>query len=852
MEHLMVSMMLALLALLRGADAEPGIGYALEFGAHAETSSPKTRLDGLDGLQSLGWTISAWLKYADLSGSVYMTDVSLVSSADGNLMNGFGGPGANTFAFSNGVSYSGFLPTADYATWHHFAMSFDFPTATVTQFVDGTNVKQWSVSSYSFLETWANDTALNLGLMCYHGAEGTARECMTNRFFMGQMDDVAFFVGALSDAELAERWNSSLTQRLVDGLEPSLAIFYDFNDPLSSPGETANLGYAGADYDLVHGRLDMTKTGTLYLSTDLTREGVLASPNVVPSAQIARKAAEPNSTPHVTYAAPGATIDLAAVLGMASGQIYTTPVPFNATTVLLDVPTAKGGTAIVHLVPFEAPAPPEARWCSVSTSEDVPLMMQLLSGKGHTWNEATLRVLARPPTRGVLYQQERKEGRSLARPVTKAGDLFELSANVLYVPEKNAFGDPFDSFLVFFRLNGTNDGGGPDGVYESEPFNMTISISPLDDIPTVRDWSLRIDEDSASVGLESGHEIMLELSDSELGQVLAGHITRLPSQGTLFTVNSSGHRTPIDAEYNPFDIGSPVLRQYLSRVVAVSSFWGSNPPYSGYHPLGILGVPDCENNLESSECSPDQAWVSDLTRFPELGTHVLLNSHTAYVRAVHEVGSAIGGTEGALDLEMHQARRGPDAISLQTNCPSTLARPLQSASAEPVSPPTVLQVECFRRLWQLAAVLHGPARNDHDVPLGLPEQDGGRRPERRVWPSCVAHCQSLRHHPHVGCNLVPRAEGLRGRRADGRRWQVWATVRVLAPSVRPLPRLPAVHRVHRGRSGHPCLHLRHCDWDASRCRLDRRNPRAKPVSRGGLGRGVGANVRGQPAAGARQ
>ena len=706
--------MLALLALLRGAEAKPGIGYALEFGAHAEISSPKTRLGRLDGLQSAGWTISAWLKYKDLSGSVLMTDISLVSAADSNLMNGFGGPGASTFAFSTGLSYSGYLPTGDFAEWrarsplssaarcaltsivlcvcrHHFAMSFDAPTATVTQFVDGIDVKQWSVSSYAFLETWAEDAALNLGLMCYHSAEGTARECTTNRLFMGQMDDVAFFVGALSRSELAERWNSSLTQRLVDGLEPSLAIFYDFNDPLSSPGEAANLGYAGADYDLVHGRLDMTETGTFYVLTDQT-EVAIASPNVVPLAPIARKAAEPDSTPRVAYAAPGATIDLAAVLGMAAGQSYTTPVPFNATAVLLDVPTAQGSTAIVHLVPLAAPAPPEARWRSFSTYEDVPLAMQLLSGQGHNWNEETLRVLARPPTRGVLYQQERKEGRSRARPVTKAGDLIELSANVLYVPEENGFGEPFDSFSLYFRLNGTNDGDGPNGVYESAPFNMTISISPVDDIPAVRDWSLRIDEDSAGAGLESGHEITLELSDLELGQVLTGYITRLPSQGTLFAVNSSGHRTPIGADYNPFDVGSPVLRQYLSRVVAVSSFWGSNPPYSGYHPLGILGPPDCGNNLVSSECAPDQAWVGDATMFPELGTHVLFNSHTAYVRAIHPVGSAIGGTEGALDLEMHQARRALDAIFLaQAPCSSTLARSFPSA--EPVSPPAVLQVE---------------------------------------------------------------------------------------------------------------------------------------------------------------
>ena len=58
-------------------------------------------------------------------------------------------------------------------------------------------------------------------------------------------------------------------------------------------------------------------------------------------------------------------------------------------------------------------------------------------------------------------------------------------------------------------------------MYESAPFNVSIDISPEDDIPTVRDMALRIDEDSASFGLASGHEITLQLNDSELGQVLA-------------------------------------------------------------------------------------------------------------------------------------------------------------------------------------------------------------------------------------------------------------------------------------------------------------------------------------------
>ena len=61
------------------------------------------------------------------------------------------------------------------------------------------------------------------------------------------------------------------------------------------------------------------------------------------------------------------------------------------------------------------------------------------------------------------------------------------------------------------------------------------------------------------------------------------------------------------------------LDQYASHVLRVSSFWGA-PPGSAYHPLGILGPPDCEFNLVGNECAMDQQWVGDDELYPELGT----------------------------------------------------------------------------------------------------------------------------------------------------------------------------------------------------------------------------------------
>ena len=71
----------------------------------------------------------------------------------------------------------------------------------------------------------------------------------------GDVDDVAIFAGALTAAELAARWDQSLTDRAASGLEPDLVLFWNFNDPLAEPGYIRNIGTAGAGYDLRLGAL---------------------------------------------------------------------------------------------------------------------------------------------------------------------------------------------------------------------------------------------------------------------------------------------------------------------------------------------------------------------------------------------------------------------------------------------------------------------------------------------------------------------------------------------------------------------------------------------------------------------
>ena len=99
---------------------------------------------------------------------------------------------------------------------------------------------------------------------------------------------------------------------------------------------------------------------------------------------------------------------------------------------------------------------------------------------------------------------------------------------------------------------------------ETAEVEWTISVKGVDDLPSVTSMAFAFDED----GVAGGHALLLNLSDFELNQVLAGHVTKLPAKGTLYSLDDDGGRTAITEAFNPFDVGMPVVRQFLSRVLA--------------------------------------------------------------------------------------------------------------------------------------------------------------------------------------------------------------------------------------------------------------------------------------------
>eukprot|EP00966_Prymnesium_polylepis_P003701 84647-Prymnesium_polylepis.1 len=108
-------------------------------------------------------------------------------------------------------------------------------------------------------------------LACLYRSHGSTARSPVPRLagpasvYTGEMDDLAIFSGALSQAAIAERWNASLSARLFEGLEPHLPIFYDFDGAHTMP-HVPNLGHAGGEYNLTLGRVPKVRRCDLMMA----------------------------------------------------------------------------------------------------------------------------------------------------------------------------------------------------------------------------------------------------------------------------------------------------------------------------------------------------------------------------------------------------------------------------------------------------------------------------------------------------------------------------------------------------------------------------------------------------------
>jgi hypothetical protein len=574
-------------------------GYVASFTAYSQVAG--TRVPTLNASNSeiarlaSGLTVSMWMRFHDPGpalGGVAHSPFNLVKSSDANFLNLFQGENGG---WEFGTQAPATVSTLGESSreWHHYVFAWESVSGSRTHYVDGVAVSQDTAGAgASFLDEGA---FIHLGMGChpytYYDADQYT-SCLQLSAFHGEMDDVAVFAGALSDDDVASRWNASLTDRLSAGEEPDLVIFWNFNDPISDPGWIANLGRAGSDYDLRLGALPkpgyQNIFGSRHIEAGQLRDFI--APAIVSGTDSSNwtvpKALD-SAAPIVTTASAGETV---AVSEYSTTLSYTAPSTLVTTSVVTTTDTY-GNAVAVHVVPRVAPVVPASTYLSLTGREDTNLWIWLF-GTCASGGMISARV-TRLTGSGTLFSVPRSDSDSRALPITNVGQrIVGSAAYVLYVPHADSYGRPSDSFEYVLEADGLT----------SQTATVVINIEGQNDLPTGQSDILTLTEDS----VPNGVLIRLNATDAEMGTALERVIKQLQTKGRLFQTSDgtlSGARTPILTPYNLFDVGS-MIEQYASRVISVSSFWGS-PPYAGYHPLNFLGPPDCSTY---GECPMEADW----------------------------------------------------------------------------------------------------------------------------------------------------------------------------------------------------------------------------------------------------
>ena len=232
--------------------------------------------------------------------------------------------------------------------------------------------------------------------------------------------------------------------------------------------------------------------------------------------------------------------------------------------------------------------------------------------------------------------------------IVRGQPVASIDSWVTYQPNENLYGRLLDSFTYAVYLEGY-----PHII--SNNVTISIDVEPYNDLPTTSPPpTIELVEDAHPQG------VLITLPSFDQERIDDGHergtdvdivISRLPTKGRLFQTSNGaldGSRTEITSAWSgssPSD-GPGSFTQYASRVNAFSSFWG-NSLSAIYHPLTILGPPDC---FEEGECADGTAWVRRPDLLPPIGHRVLhrTGGPLAYVRAVYP---GTGGEEGRVLIE---------------------------------------------------------------------------------------------------------------------------------------------------------------------------------------------------------
>ncbi|KAL1511077.1 hypothetical protein AB1Y20_005900 [Prymnesium parvum] len=717
------------------AASRPFHGYALRFPSPGAMGGIRNIMLNSSDPQiaplALGFTFSVWLRFDDITPSRYQYPLAFVSSQDDFMHLPFGGPlGGTTFGrnWDLGTSPVSNLSTRAFQ-WHSYIETWEPSAGAVRTYIDGVLYAS-RVGIGIGRNPLQASASLFLGSRCSMSVSSfftasAVPECYATTYgFIGEMDDLAIYVGALSTAQVATIWNAPVASA---GSSPTPVFAYNFDEVLGGDAPyVRNIGSTGAQYDLLLGRIsrgagaDSSQSFCGATNEDLFTDERVTIPFLAPI-QVPRSsdgAARLSGGPLVLLAPIGAA---AVTFPTSSGAEVTVRLltansdPPNATyywvaataTVNEHTVFQLDSTHAVHLVRIRRPSMPTAQLLAglsdTSMREDASADIQLW-GINHLGSALpALPYIVRPPAKGQLWLRGRVG--DPAALLDTAGQLAvdprALGGNthVTYVPQPDGSGEAYDSFTFRLQLDGsaapllTADVAN----ISSDAAHFTMAVIRVNDLPRGRSYQYQLVEDAPPL------LVNLSATDAEVGEPLDIFISSLPKLGGLYHVDdvavdpiTGRARVKEGAQriaepFNSFGISGTALEQYASRVISVSTFWGAAPSID-CHPLSALGPPDCQS---WGECVDETPWTKDASVYPPVGQRVQVGQHSllAYVRHVNASAGLL-----AVDLApMYKKVNGsltqcaipldaPDEAVYPTWCSTTDLRTRYIVSRNEISP----------------------------------------------------------------------------------------------------------------------------------------------------------------------
>ena len=591
-----------------------GNGYSLSFSQPGSVAA--TRRNYLDPddteLQRMakGFTVMMWLRFNDLTPSSAQINWGIQTSSDNNFIQPFAGIHGGYQLGGNAPRPSAVGSVTDATQWHHYAQSWNAADGRRVVYVDGVELSN-DVAGIN--RTFLDDNAImvvgvSVGYETWGLEQVTSAPASASSMFDGEIDDLVIYAGQLSNESVATRARLAGKDLLAD----DCLLLYTFDDAANqhfaanfgragtNPG-SSNKSYDGSShnpYDLRFAQLPKPPGAEALgrkfsVGSGTTFAEALVAPSRIPSS---RTAVDSTSAPTVVSGLPGVALTVDTALG---------PRQYVAKT---DNSTLVDG--LVHVVP-RLPSTTETRELFVvkTTFEDHELSLQLVGSSNFAPGIDLKPVIISLPSHGALSATT-VQGATSSQGIainTSQRTVGTAGRYVVYTPLENFVG--IDTFTM----------------------------------PTIARIEKSISEDSRDL------VIRLTPSDVEDGQPLEVAITKLPKLGDLYLYDESTGAAqdgpPITQVYSSFNVGGDVIEQYISAVVNSSSFWGTAPNLE-YHPLAVIGKPDCN---EYGECATSGDWVAHASRPIPPGIHIYhevegAGKAAAYVRSSDEA-------TGTVDIE---------------------------------------------------------------------------------------------------------------------------------------------------------------------------------------------------------